>query len=231
MLCSDRVGQVTKTYHDIKAVTHLLEEVRGRHTADEWDYRGLKLSASLTSAVSHPFQHTYFCQCHQKSHLETFGKTVKWIWSFFCQTNFKKMLYEWALSCKINVTFMYHFAERAGSRVSSTDRSVPPETESRTDDPQWNTGWTAWNCKGRGINKPHYLDTPAHSHWNTWSMWISYSLLSSSDASLLHFSRSLNFVTSSRCETTSFNSTQALRRLRTLSHTHREFTCIVFSMF
>ncbi|XP_061536260.1 trafficking kinesin-binding protein 1 isoform X2 [Phycodurus eques] len=26
MLCSDRVGQVTKTYHDIKAVTHLLEE-------------------------------------------------------------------------------------------------------------------------------------------------------------------------------------------------------------
>ncbi|KAI3352868.1 hypothetical protein L3Q82_019441, partial [Scortum barcoo] len=25
-LCSDRVGQVTKTYHDIKAVTHLLEE-------------------------------------------------------------------------------------------------------------------------------------------------------------------------------------------------------------
>lgn len=27
MLCSDRVGQVTKTYHDIKAVTHLLEEV------------------------------------------------------------------------------------------------------------------------------------------------------------------------------------------------------------
>ncbi|XP_070711090.1 trafficking kinesin-binding protein 1 [Pempheris klunzingeri] len=26
VLCSDRVGQVTKTYHDIKAVTHLLEE-------------------------------------------------------------------------------------------------------------------------------------------------------------------------------------------------------------
>uniref|UniRef100_A0A3Q3LSB3 Trafficking kinesin-binding protein 1-like n=1 Tax=Mastacembelus armatus TaxID=205130 RepID=A0A3Q3LSB3_9TELE len=26
LLCSDRVGQVTKTYHDIKAVTHLLEE-------------------------------------------------------------------------------------------------------------------------------------------------------------------------------------------------------------
>lgn len=32
VLCSDRVGQVTKTYHDIKAVTHLLEEVRERHT-------------------------------------------------------------------------------------------------------------------------------------------------------------------------------------------------------
>lgn len=28
VLCSDRVGQVTKTYHDIKAVTHLLEEVQ-----------------------------------------------------------------------------------------------------------------------------------------------------------------------------------------------------------
>ncbi|CAF93056.1 unnamed protein product, partial [Tetraodon nigroviridis] len=26
VLCSDRVGQVTRTYHDIKAVTHLLEE-------------------------------------------------------------------------------------------------------------------------------------------------------------------------------------------------------------
>uniref|UniRef100_A0A3Q2DC23 Trafficking kinesin-binding protein 1-like n=1 Tax=Cyprinodon variegatus TaxID=28743 RepID=A0A3Q2DC23_CYPVA len=26
LLCSDRVGQITKTYHDIKAVTHLLEE-------------------------------------------------------------------------------------------------------------------------------------------------------------------------------------------------------------
>uniref|UniRef100_H3CGZ8 Si:dkey-28e7.3 n=1 Tax=Tetraodon nigroviridis TaxID=99883 RepID=H3CGZ8_TETNG len=26
LLCSDRVGQVTRTYHDIKAVTHLLEE-------------------------------------------------------------------------------------------------------------------------------------------------------------------------------------------------------------
>ncbi|XP_015239787.1 PREDICTED: trafficking kinesin-binding protein 1-like isoform X1 [Cyprinodon variegatus] len=26
VLCSDRVGQITKTYHDIKAVTHLLEE-------------------------------------------------------------------------------------------------------------------------------------------------------------------------------------------------------------
>ncbi|MEQ2260618.1 hypothetical protein XENORESO_021256 [Xenotaenia resolanae] len=26
VLCSDRVGQVTKTYHDLKAVTHLLEE-------------------------------------------------------------------------------------------------------------------------------------------------------------------------------------------------------------
>lgn len=37
VLCSDRVGQVTKTYHDIKAVTHLLEEVRERHSADERD--------------------------------------------------------------------------------------------------------------------------------------------------------------------------------------------------
>lgn len=35
VLCSERVGQVTKTYHDIKAVTHLLEEVRGRHPADQ----------------------------------------------------------------------------------------------------------------------------------------------------------------------------------------------------
>lgn len=32
VLCSDRVGQVTKTYHDVKAVTHLLEEVRERHS-------------------------------------------------------------------------------------------------------------------------------------------------------------------------------------------------------
>lgn len=28
MLCAERVGQVTKTYRDIEAVTHLLEEVR-----------------------------------------------------------------------------------------------------------------------------------------------------------------------------------------------------------
>lgn len=28
VLCSERVGQITKTYHDIEAVTHLLEEVR-----------------------------------------------------------------------------------------------------------------------------------------------------------------------------------------------------------
>lgn len=35
VLCSERVGQVTKTYHDIKAVTHLLEEVRGRHRRKE----------------------------------------------------------------------------------------------------------------------------------------------------------------------------------------------------
>lgn len=231
MLCSDRVGQVTKTYHDIKAVTHLLEEVRGRHKADEWDYRGLKLTASLTSVVCHPINHTYFWQRHQKDHLEMFGKMVKWIWLFICQIK-KKMAYQCALSCKINVTCMYHFAERAGSRVSSTDRSVPPEAESRTDDTQWNTGWTAWNCKGRGTNKtwlPRY--TPVHSHWNTWLMWISYSLLSSSDANLLHFSRSLNFVMSCRCETTSFSSTQALRRSRTLSHSHRKFTRIVFSMF
>lgn len=28
VLCADRVGQMTKTYHDIDAVTRLLEEVR-----------------------------------------------------------------------------------------------------------------------------------------------------------------------------------------------------------
>lgn len=55
VLCSDRVGQVTKTYHDIKAVTHLLEEVRERHTADERDYGRLNLSASLTVVVCHTF--------------------------------------------------------------------------------------------------------------------------------------------------------------------------------
>lgn len=71
VLCSDRVGQVTKTYHDIKAVTHLLEEVRGRHTADEWDYNGLKLAASLTIAVCHTlchaFGHTSLCAIRRQS--------------------------------------------------------------------------------------------------------------------------------------------------------------------
>lgn len=30
VLCADRVGQMTKTYSDIDAVTRLLEEVRSR---------------------------------------------------------------------------------------------------------------------------------------------------------------------------------------------------------
>lgn len=88
-------------------------------------------------------------------------------------------------SKKINAVFMYHFAERAGSRVSSADRPVPPEAEPRTDHTQWNAGWTAWNCEGRGTNKPHV--TLKHTICVMFSMRCSHGLLSSSDISLLYF--------------------------------------------
>ena len=55
VLCSDRVGQVTKTYHDIKAVTHLLEEVgvllrTHARTLSEQAFVGLPFTLTSRSA-------------------------------------------------------------------------------------------------------------------------------------------------------------------------------------
>lgn len=128
VLCSERVGQVTKTYHDIKAVTHLLEEVRGRHRADERDYERLcrRLSRFFGLSVS--------LQCIQKE------------MSVFVVLPANSESFSFFLS----VT-----AERAGSGVSGEDRPVAAEAEPRADGSQWNDRWAAGDCKGRGTKRAH----------------------------------------------------------------------------
>ncbi len=97
------------------------------------------------------------------------------------------VLYYYASFSEINAVFTYRFAERARSWVSSADWSVPPEAKPRADGSQWNAGWAAWNCKGRGKNKLH--DTHVCS-WTGRHDLCLLSLLSWSDAMLLFLDRS-----------------------------------------
>lgn len=60
-------------------------------------------------------------------------------------------------------------------------------------------------------------------HWNIKYVWCLYVLLNSSNTRFLFCDRLLNFAMSCRCEMTFFSFMRALRRLRMLSHTHREF--------
>lgn len=107
VLCSERVGQVTKTYHDIKAVTHLLEEVRGRRRADERDYERL----------CHDF---FWPACFSGVHSE--GDVSVFVVLPANSESFS--------------LFLYVTAERAGPGVSGEDRPVAAEAEPRADGSQ-----------------------------------------------------------------------------------------------
>lgn len=150
MLCSDRVGQVTKTYHDIKAVTHLLEEVRdtqqmSRLTEDPcylpyWTFLSVNLDGIIV------------CQCNWKTSIPLYLVIVAlklWLYNmchiFTTYTSLCMFLYKGK---------GFYFAERAGSGASSANRSISPEAESRNNRTQWNAGWAAWDCKRRGTNPP-----------------------------------------------------------------------------
>lgn len=155
VLCSERAEQVTKTYHDIKAVTHLLEEVRSR-----WCSCDLHVACCCMSPCA--------------------------------------------------------AAEGARPWVGRTHRPVPSEAESRTNNTEWNVGWTAGNFKRRGKD------------WciiNIYTILLVNGLHIVINPSLMVFlfgARLLNFATSCQWEMTFFSSTPALRSLRVLSPSLRE---------